>query len=98
MSEFHSLANLDLAEETGQRKEPKLPHASTAPAAGNSVGTGAPSHCPMILKVTRQQNLGAQAVCKLQCREAELSVGLANMERPRRGLMGPPWMFPHQRS
>lgn len=53
MSEFHSLNNLDLAKETGQRKEPKLPNASTATAAGHSVGTGASSHCPMVLQVTK---------------------------------------------
>lgn len=90
MSEFHNLTNLDLAEETGQRNEPKLPHTSTATAAGHSVGIGAPSHCPMVLKVTRQQNPGVQAVCKRQCREAVLSVGLANTERPQTGSYRPP--------
>lgn len=53
------------------------------------MGIGAPSHCPMVLKVTRQQKLGAQAICKLQCREAALSVGLANMERPQTGFYRP---------
>lgn len=55
MSEFHGLANLHLAKETGQRNEPKLPLSSVATAAGNSVGTGAPSHCPTVLKGTRHK-------------------------------------------
>lgn len=54
MSEFRILTSLDLAKETGQRNEPKLPYTSTATATGHSVGTGAPSHCPTVLKVTRQ--------------------------------------------
>lgn len=66
MSEFHILTNPDLAKETGRRNEPELPQTLTFLDTGHSVGTGAPSHCPMVLKVTRQQNLGAQAVCKLQ--------------------------------
>lgn len=90
MSEFQILTNLDLAKETGQRNEPKLPHTSTATEAGHSVGIGAPSHCPTVLKVTRKKNLGAQGVCKLQCKETVLSVGLPNMERPQTGSYSPP--------
>lgn len=44
------------------------------------MGLGAPSQRPMVLKVTRQQNLGAQGVCKLHCKEAVVSVGLPNMQ------------------
>lgn len=49
------------------------------------------SCCPMVLKATRQQNLGARAGCELRCREAVLSAGLANLEGPQPRSYWPPY-------
>lgn len=96
MSEFHSLNNLDLAKETGQRKEPKLPHTSTATAAGFSVGIGAPSYCPMALKVTKPGSTSClQAAVQGSC--SVCGAG-KHGETTGRVLEAPPWMFPHQHS
>lgn len=49
------------------------------------------SCCPLVLKATRQHNVGARAGCELWSREAVLSVVLANLEGPQPGSYGSPY-------